>query len=153
RETAARLIKKGVYFLDCPVSGGVEAAESASLTVMVGGDETAFSMARPIIECFAGEISYMGPSGVGAGMKLVIQLIYMSQLIAFYEGLGLSDRLGIDITKALAVIKSSSARHPTIEKRYDKIVAGDISARFSVRSMLKDLGLAEEEMRWVGGNP
>lgn len=153
RETAARLLAKRVHYLDCPVSGGVEGAQRGELSAMIGGDETAVLGARPIIECFADKLFYMGPSGAGAGMKLVVQMIFMSQLVAFFEGVALSDRLGIDIARALAVIKGSSANHPTIEKRYEKIVADDLSPRFSIESVLKDLSLAEGEMAWLSGNP
>lgn len=153
REIAARLLARQVYYLDCPVSGGVEGAERGSLSTMIGGDETAFETARPIIECFARELNYIGSSGAGAGMKLVIQLIYMSQLTAFFEGIALADRLGIDIERSLAIIKGSSANHPTIEKRFGKIVAGDTTPRFSISSVLKDLSLAEAELKGLGGNP
>ena len=153
REIAARLLPSGVHYLDCPVSGGVEGAERGTLSAMIGGDESAFESARPIIECFAAELNYMGPSGAGAGMKLVIQLIYMSQLVAFFEGLALSDRLGIDIARSLAIIKGSSANHPTIEKRFDKIIAGDTTPRFSISSVLKDVSLAQEELAGLGGKP
>jgi 3-hydroxyisobutyrate dehydrogenase-like beta-hydroxyacid dehydrogenase len=150
---AEKLQEKGINYLDCPVSGGTEGAESGALLAMVGGHEAVFDDARPIIECFASDIRYVGNSGAGTGIKLVIQLIFMSQLVAFFEGVALSDRLGIDIATALSAIKNSSANHPTIEKRFKNILADDDSVRFSLKSMLKDLSLAQDALRFAGGEP
>src|SRR5262245_57890746 len=76
---------KGVAYLDWPVTGGHEGALNAALSMMVGGDKAAYERALPVMRCFGPGIHYMGPSGAGSGMKLIIQLIYLSQLVTFFE--------------------------------------------------------------------
>lgn len=152
RRLAEAFAAKGASYLDWPITGGQEGAVKATLSMMVGGDRGAYERALPAMRCLGPQIHYMGPSGAGSGMKLIIQHIYLSQLVTFFEGVALGDRLGIDLDAMLEIIKGSSARHPTIEKRYDKIKAGDLSPRFEIRLAKKDLDLARGLMAELGGN-
>jgi 3-hydroxyisobutyrate dehydrogenase len=65
RELAAEAAKRGIAFLDAPVSGGQSGAENGALTVMVGGDPEAFARAKPVIAHFARAVTRMGPPGAG----------------------------------------------------------------------------------------
>src|ERR1700678_4595024 len=69
RELHAALDALGVGFLDCPVSGGVEGARTASLAIMCGGDESVFNRAKPILEKMGKAVAYMGSSGSGQVTK------------------------------------------------------------------------------------
>jgi 3-hydroxyisobutyrate dehydrogenase len=71
RRIAARLSQRGVAFADAPVSGGTNAAEAGTLTVMVGGDAETFQRARPVLAAFGKRIEHMGPAGTGHAMKAV----------------------------------------------------------------------------------
>ena len=142
REMAARFAAKGAAYLDAPISGGVEGAEGGTLTVMAGGEAAAFERARPVLRCIGTDLHHMGPSGTGSTMKLIIQMIFTSQLTAFLEGLALGEIAGIELDRLLRVIATSSAHHPTIAKRYDKIRAADLTPRQEIRAALKDLTLA-----------
>ena len=144
---------KGIHYLDAPITGGYEGAVAASLTIMVGGERTIFEKASQVLSCIGKNISYLGASGSGSGMKLIVQLVYLSQLVSFFEGLALGDRLGLELDDVLNIIKSSAARHPTIEKRYEKIKANDISPRFEISLALKDLCLARDLLSELGGMP
>ena len=142
RELSQRFAARGAAYLDAPLSGGVEGAMAGTLTIMVGGDEVAYERARALFECLGTDLHHMGPSGAGNTMKLIIQMIFMSQVTAFLEGVALGEAAGIELDRLLDIIATSSAHHPTIAKRYDKILAGDLTPRFEVSSALKDLTLA-----------
>lgn len=153
RRLADAFEAEGARYLDWPITGGHEGAVSATLSMMVGGDKAAYERALPVMRSFGSNIHYMGQSGAGSGMKLIIQLIFLTQLVTFFEGLALGDRLGINLNSMLEMIKSSAARHPTIEKRYDKIKANDLTPRFELRLVLKDLTLASGLLTELGGRP
>ncbi|HBY87969.1 MAG TPA: oxidoreductase, partial [Colwellia sp.] len=70
-ELAAIADKNGQYFLDAPVSGGQAGAENGVLTVMVGGDESIFAKAEPVMAAFARFSQIMGPVGSGQLAKMV----------------------------------------------------------------------------------
>ena len=66
--------ERGAGALDAPVSGGQSGAENGTLTVMVGGDETDFRKAKPVIEAYARAVNLIGPSGSGQLTKMVNQI-------------------------------------------------------------------------------
>ena len=144
RRMAGTFAARNVAYLDAPISGGVEGAVKGTLTVMVGGDAAAFARARPVFEAIGSDVHHIGASGAGNGIKLVIQMIFMTYVATFMEGLALADRLGIPMETALAVIGTSSAGKPDLSKRFDKILANDLSPRSEVKLGLKDLTLARE---------
>ena len=144
RAMAARFAAKNVAYLDAPISGGVEGAIKGTLTVMVGGDVAAFRRAVPVLSAIGSDVHHIGPSGAGNGMKLIIQMIFMTYVGTFMEGLALADKLGVPMETALRVIGTSSAGRPDLSKRFEKILKDDLSPRSEVALGLKDLTLARE---------
>jgi len=144
RRMAARFAARNVAYLDAPISGGVEGAIRGTLTVMVGGEAEAFRRAVPVLSAIGTDIHHVGPSGAGNGIKLIIQMIFMTYVGTFMEGLALADRLGVPMETALKVIGTSSAGRPDLSKRFEKILKNDLSPRSEVALGLKDLSLARD---------
>jgi 3-hydroxyisobutyrate dehydrogenase-like beta-hydroxyacid dehydrogenase len=136
--------QKGVAYLDAPVSGGRERAETGTLTMMVGGEQEAFERVKPVLNCLASRLHYVGPSGTGHAIKLLIQMIYLPYVAAFCEGLSLGEKLGIPFDTLFEILASSSAGQPGIDKRYEALKSNDLTPRFEVDAALKDLALALE---------
>lgn len=152
-ELAAACAACGVDFLDAPVSGGVEGAKAGTLSAIIGGDAQVLERARPVLAAVTGRVFHMGDAGAGSSMKLVIQATYMSQLAAFMEAVGMGREAGLPMERMLAVLAESSAHHPTIGKRYDKLLADDLSPRVEVRAGLKDMELVSEFASDLGLEP
>jgi 3-hydroxyisobutyrate dehydrogenase len=107
---AARCAKRGVFFLDAPVSGGGSGAAAGTLTVMCGGSAEAFAAARPVFDTFAGLCVHLGPAGSGQRAKLVNNALMAAHMGLAHAALGAGEALGLD-RKALAdLIKASSGR-------------------------------------------
>ena len=87
---------------------------------------------------------YMGPSGSGNTVKLIIQMIYLTYVGVFCEGLSLGEKTGVPFDKLFEALIKSSAGRPGIEKRYEMLKTNDLIHRFEVDSALKDLALALE---------
>jgi 3-hydroxyisobutyrate dehydrogenase-like beta-hydroxyacid dehydrogenase len=134
---------RGAFYLDAPISGGVRGARDGTLVAMVGGPPEALERARPVISCFAKTIFHLGPAGAGNVMKLVIQSIFLSQMASFLEAVSMGERSGVPLETLLDVVAASSAHHPAIGTRYEKLKSGDLSPIFAVASAVKDLTLAE----------
>jgi len=83
-------------------------------------------------------------------MKLVIQSIFLSQMAAFLESVSMGERSGIALDTLLSVVASSSAHHPTIGTRYEKLRADNLDPMFEVELAVKDLSLAEDVWRELG---
>ncbi|MDA8257210.1 MAG: NAD(P)-dependent oxidoreductase [Betaproteobacteria bacterium] len=94
---AEALARKGVDFLDAPVSGHAAGARNATLTIMVGGSKDVFLKVRePIFEKLGKNIFHAGPTGAGQALKLVNNLLYNLNRLAMCEGLVLGAKAGID---------------------------------------------------------
>jgi 3-hydroxyisobutyrate dehydrogenase-like beta-hydroxyacid dehydrogenase len=143
RTIASELTLREISYLDAPVSGGARGARDG-LVAMVGGTGEALERARPIISCFAGSIFHLGPVGAGNTMKLVIQSIFLSQMTSFLESVSLGQRNGIPLQLLLDVVAASSAHHPAIGTRYEKLKSADLTPLFEIGSAEKDMSLVEE---------
>ncbi len=137
------LASRGVFYLDAPISGGVQGARDGTLAAMVGGPAEILERARPVLSCFTKEIFHLGPAGSGNVMKLVIQSIFLSQMAVFLEAVSMGEKSGIGIDTMLRIIAASSAHHPTIATRYEKLRTGNLDPMFEVGSAAKDLSIAE----------
>jgi 3-hydroxyisobutyrate dehydrogenase-like beta-hydroxyacid dehydrogenase len=147
RRHATLLNARKAHHLDAPLSGGVESAVAGTLAIMVGGDKATFVRAKPILECIGTEIRHLGPAGAGNDMKLIVQMIFGSYLGVFLEAVAFGEAVGIPVDQMLAVIAGSSAHHPSIGKRYDKIIANDTSPRSPVSLFEKDLSLVRQRLQ------
>ncbi len=88
--------KRGVHLLDAPVSGGPSGAEQGRLAIMVGGDDTAFALARPLLERMGGLVVHVGAVGAGTATKIARNLVTFAGFVAAREALVLAERAGID---------------------------------------------------------
>ena len=145
RELSAIATDKGFTFIDAPVSGGQAGAENGKLTVMCGGDETAFAKAKPVIESFAASVKLLGPSGYGQLTKMVNQICIAGLVQALSEGIHFAKRAGLDVEKVIDVISKGAAQSWQMENRYKTMMAGEFEFGFAVDWMRKDLGIAMEE--------
>ena len=99
RDVARRLGERGVAMLDAPVSGGVAAAKTASLTIFVGGDQAVFERTRSLLACLGKAIFHMGPSGTGQVTKLANQIAQLACLQGAAEALLFAREQGADTAK------------------------------------------------------
>ena len=151
RELAARAAAQGIAYLDAPVSGGKVAAKDGTLAVMVGGDEAAFTLVKPLIECFAKHIFHLGASGAGTLAKLVNNQIFLCASVLIQEGFVMGAKAGMDPSTLLEVLKVSSAgslvaRAPLLlARRFEQDI-------FALSIAAKDVTLALESGAAVGAS-
>jgi 3-hydroxyisobutyrate dehydrogenase len=142
--------ESGVAFLDAPVSGGQIGAKNGVLTVMAGGDETAFQSALPLLECYAKSVKRMGPVGAGQLTKMVNQICIAGLLQGLSEGIHFAERAGLDVTAAMEVIAQGAAQSWQMNNRASTMIAGEFDFGFAVDWMRKDLGIAIAAAEKVG---
>ena len=145
RELDAEARKKGIHFLDAPVSGGQAGAENGALTVMVGGEQDAFDRAKPVIKSFAKMVGLMGPVGAGQLTKMINQICIAGLVQGLAEGIHFGKRAGLDIEKVIEVISKGAAGSWQMENRHKTMSAGKYDFGFAVDWMRKDLGICLAE--------
>lgn len=142
--------QRGAYFLDAPISGGVERAANATLTIMVGGDHAAFDAALPVMQAMAAKVSYVGASGAGSVVKLVNQLMVGIHSLAAAEALVLGAKGGADPEMLVEIIQTSWGQSFMMERNGPTIIHRNFSGeRAQVRTILKDLHLIQNFARTV----
>jgi len=145
RELAAAASERGIFYLDCPVSGGQAGAEAGTLTVMAGGEEAAFQNAEPLIKSFARSIRRMGPAGSGQLAKMANQIAVAGVVQGLAEAIHFAECAGLDIEALIATISKGAAQSWQMENRWQTMHAREFNFGFAVDWMRKDLGICLDE--------
>ena len=152
RELYAEAKKRGVDFIDAPVSGGQAGAENGVLTVMCGGDEGAFAKAEKVIAAYARACNLMGAAGSGQLAKMVNQICIAGLVQGLAEAIHFGKKAGLDMEAVIATISKGAAQSWQMENRYKTMAAGKFDFGFAVDWMRKDLGICLGEARKNGAH-
>ena len=137
--------KRGLHFLDAPVTGGVSAAKNASLSIMVGGDEEDYNACLPLFRAMGTNINYMGEPGMGQHTKLANQIIIAGTIAGVCEAMTYAKAKGLDMPKFLRAVSTGGAGSRQLESAAPKILDRDFTPGFSIKHFVKDLLLAVDE--------
>jgi 2-hydroxy-3-oxopropionate reductase len=143
-EMAAAFAKRGIELLDAPVSGGMKGAVAGTLSIMVGGTDTAFDRALPMLKAMGTTIKHVGESGMGQVFKMCNQLMAASHIQAMCEAFALCRSFDGDLTMLREVLMGGAAGSWMLQNLGPQILAGDAAAGFRIDLHLKDLRLANE---------
>ena len=141
---------KGFHFLDAPVSGGQAGAESGKLTVMMGGDETAFKKAEPIIACYSQKAKLLGAPGSGQLTKMMNQMCIAGAIQGLAEALNFGINAGLNMDDVVETISKGAAQSWQMENRSKTMVADKFDYGFAVDWMRKDLKIVIDEAKSNG---
>jgi 3-hydroxyisobutyrate dehydrogenase-like beta-hydroxyacid dehydrogenase len=145
RELAGTVAAAGARMIDAPVSGSVSTLEEGKLSIMVGGDEAAFSEVESILRDIGPMVTYVGENGQAVAMKMATNLSLAVQMLAFSEGVLLAEKSGIVRETAVRVLLNSVVASPMLKYRGRFVLEQPDEAWFDVNMMQKDL-LAALEM-------
>lgn len=141
---AGDLSERGVQYLDATISGSSAQVRRGDALVMVGGEESAFGVCRRLFESFAWQVRHVGPSGHGAWMKLVTNLVLGLNRAALAEGLAFAEAVGLDAEATLAVLRDSMAYSRIMDTKGPKMIARDFTPEARLSQHLKDVRLIRE---------
>lgn len=147
QEIAVAAKAKGAQAIDAPVSGGDVGARNATLSIMVGGDKTAFNAALPLLQVLGKSIVHQGGAGAGQHAKLCNQIVIAGTMIGVCESLLYGYKAGLDLDTMLQSIRTGAAACWTIDNLAPRILKGNFDPGFFVDHFVKDMGLALEEAR------
>jgi 3-hydroxyisobutyrate dehydrogenase len=144
REMHAHLASLGVGFLDCPVSGGVEGARNASLVIMVGGDESVYERALPILEKMGKAHTYFGQSGAGQAAKATNQIMCAGIIQAVGEAMAFAHAEGLPLDRLIETLGKGAGSSWYFVNRAPFMAKNSFPAGFRVRLHDKDLRICRE---------
>ena len=150
RELYAAAKDKGFDFLDAPISGGQAGAEGGKLTVMVGGDESTFKKAEPVIDCYSQKVKLIGASGSGQLTKMMNQMCIAGAVQGLSEAINFGINAGLDMDIVMETISKGAAQSWQMENRYRTMTDDKFDYGFAVDWMRKDLAIVIEEAKRNG---
>ena len=150
RELAAAAKARGLGFIDAPVSGGNLGAVNGQLTVMCGGDATAFATIQPVAIAYAKAVTLLGDTGAGQLAKMVNQIAIAGLVQGLAEAIAFGQKAGLDMQAVLGVIGKGAAQSWQMDNRGPTMIEGKFDFGFAVDWMRKDLGLCLAEARRNG---
>lgn len=146
-ETAAEF---GITMLDAPVSGSVNAAESATLVLLVGGAKEAFEELQDVFQAMGKASFYFGENGSGENAKLVINLLLGMTMQGISESLVLAEKLGLERGMVIEMMQQTAVATPLLGFKRELLMKEEFPAAFALKHMRKDFGLVLEQAHKSG---
>ncbi|MEO0947856.1 MAG: NAD(P)-dependent oxidoreductase [Cyanobacteria bacterium J06641_5] len=150
REMAAAAQAQQVRFLDAPVAGSKPQAAAAELVFLVGGEAADIDRARPLLEAMGRKVAHIGPVGQGSAMKLVVNHLLGTSMLAFAESLALGTGLGLAQDDLLEALVGGPVAPPYLASKRQKLATGDYAPEFPLEWLHKDLQLVARAAYEVG---
>lgn len=148
---SAEAAEAGYHALDTCVYGAPFHARSGDLRVMVGGDEADFEAVSDVLHAIGKQVTYLGPSGMGAYMKLVLNLLMGVQMPALAEAVVFGEKAGLPRDKILEMINGTGYSSPVMNLRCGIMGRRDFdNALFKLELMRKDMKLVSSEAARMG---
>lgn len=151
QEIAKEAGKKGIYYLDAPVSGGPEGVEQGSLTIMVGGDKEAFTKVSSLLNTIGKTVEYLGGSGSGSIAKLINQYLVAVHSIAASEAMVAGAAYGLESEQLYNLLKVSYGNSKILERHMEQYVLDrSFAPGGAVKYVHKDVHLANQLFKQAG---
>jgi 3-hydroxyisobutyrate dehydrogenase len=141
----AELRKRKAILIDAPVSGGVARAKSATLAIMIGGDDkTAIARARPVLQLMGDRLFETGGLGSGHAMKALNNFVAATSFAATAEAMMIGARFGLDRATMVDIMNVSTGRnfHTDVVMK-EHVVGEKFATGFAIGLLAKDVGIAE----------
>jgi len=143
KSLAIKVAEFAVTYIDGGMSGGAAGAEAGTLTLMLGGDKVAVDAITPLLDAIADKVFYMGPSGAGHTLKLILNMVIHTNFLAVCEAGHMAEAAGIELGDMIEVFNVSNARSFISQVRFPQhILSGAWDGRSRVYNLHKDVGMA-----------
>lgn len=139
QKIAAACAKRGVGFVDAPVSGGEPKAIDGTLAIMVGASEDNFRKAEPYLKCMGSTVTLTGPVGAGNTTKLANQIMVACNIAAMGEALALATHCGLDPEVVFNAVKGGLAGSAVLNAKGPMLIARNFKPGFKIQLHQKDL--------------
>jgi 3-hydroxyisobutyrate dehydrogenase-like beta-hydroxyacid dehydrogenase len=150
RRHAERLARRGVGWVDAPVSGGPEGAAAGTLAIMVGGSEHDVARVEPVLATLGSNVVHVGGPGAGHTAKIINQLIVGLTIEAVAEALVLAEQSGLDPALVQAALAGGFADSKILQIHGTRMINRAYVPGAKVTTQRKDLRLAQALAARVG---
>ncbi len=135
---------QGIRMIDAAVSGSVPQVEQGSLVIFVGGEQETYQQCKSLLDVLGSTNFYMGKSGMGTTMKLVVNTLLGTGMQALAEAITLGEKAGIEKGLLLRVLRQTAVLTPGQKAKLDNVSQERYPTAFALSLMDKDLALIEQ---------
>ena len=139
KEVAAAAAKKGIVYLDAPVSGSLAQAQGKELVFLVGGDQAGFDKAQPLFSAMGRLAKRIGATGAGATLKLINNMISATLTAALVEAAMTAEAAGLDKDATVEILSEGAAGCRLTKTKLPKMLKRDYAPQFQIALMDKDV--------------
>lgn len=150
RDIGRQLAERQIQFLDAPVSGGEKGAKEATLTIMVGGEATAFEKMRPLFDVMGRSVTRIGDSGAGQVAKACNQILVGAAINAVSEAFLLARKSGVDPAVVREALMGGFAYSKVLDNHGARLLDGNFQPGFKAWMHQKDMRIVMEEAHRLG---
>lgn len=147
RALAQRVEQRGGAWVDCPVTGSKNGAETGQLIFIAGGTSEAVAKLDPLFQVMGQRVFHVGGNGMGLSAKLAMNLNVALIYEGLAEGLVLAEKAGVTRAQMLQIIAATMLRSGVSDYKGPFIERGDFAPNFPLRLMLKDIHLMLDSAR------
>jgi 3-hydroxyisobutyrate dehydrogenase len=140
----AELSRRGLRFMDAPVTGSSPKAEDGTLTIMAGGEREDFERARPLLEAMGELIVHAGPLGHGQTVKVINNTVAVINTAVAADALLAGKQSGLDLDALVTVLRGGSGGSAMLDLKAEPMRSHDYATLFKLEHMLKDIRLCRE---------
>ncbi|WP_044642123.1 NAD(P)-dependent oxidoreductase [Risungbinella massiliensis] len=149
-QLAKQAEEKGIEWLDAPVSGSSNAAQSANLVILVGGKKEVYEQSKEVFQALGKASYYFGAAASGAKAKLVVNLMMGMYMQGLAESLVLAQKAGLDRSTVLEMLGDAAVGAPFLQFKKELLLDENYETMFALKHMYNDFGLILEEARKNG---
>ena len=135
---------KGIHAVDAPVTGGDVGAKNATLSILVGGEESSFEALKPVFSAMGKNLVYMGSAGAGQKAKACNQIAIAGALAGACEAYAYAQASGLDLEKTFQAISAGAAGSFQMSNVVRRGLDGDFEPGFMLKHFGKDLAIGTE---------
>jgi 3-hydroxyisobutyrate dehydrogenase-like beta-hydroxyacid dehydrogenase len=131
---------RGTRFIDAPLARTPKEAEEGRLNTMVGAEPADFASLQPVLRAFCENIFHVGPPGSGHVLKLINNMLAMSQAAAIAEAAAVAAKAGVPLPKLFEVISAGGVNSGIFQMMFGRMLQGDLAGlKFAIANGQKDL--------------
>jgi 3-hydroxyisobutyrate dehydrogenase len=142
KSLAAVAKQSGMRFVDAPLAGSRPQAEAGQLIFFAGGEHEDVAVAEPLLKTMGASVWHVGPVSHGAAVKLMVNALFGIQLAAVAELIGLAQKSGLDVVKAVEVLGATPVISPAAKVAATAMLAENFAPMFPIELVAKDFGYA-----------
>jgi 2-hydroxy-3-oxopropionate reductase len=152
KEMNTALNLKKSFFIDAPVSGGEEGAISGELSIMVGGDKSAFKKIKHILSILGKKITYIGTTGSGQICKACNQILVAQTIHSVSQIIGIAVKAKIEPSIIRKALLGGYANSKILEIHGERMIKSNYKPGFKLSLHNKDLKIAKSLIKTLGSN-